>query len=107
MTLTGAWESVEQVSGFLTHIQEALNEVSPGLSVISDIRELQECSLEVQDIHVQAQKLAVAAGLHQLAEIHKLNDPVSELAKAVANESNINLNIFQTPEEAEAWLDEL
>ncbi|MFC6999104.1 hypothetical protein [Rufibacter roseus] len=107
MKMFGVWEFLDQVPDYLTHVKEALTKVSPGFSIVTDIREMEDYSFEVQELHIAAQKLIVAAGLLHLAEVHNLNDPSSEVAIAVAQESKINLNIFQTLEEAEAWLDEL
>lgn len=107
MKMCGTWETKSQVPHFLKDITLALATVKPGFSVVSDIRELEECSIDAQELHVQWQKQSVEAGILQLAEIHKLNDPVSELAISLAYESKISLNIFENEADAEAWLDDI
>ncbi|WP_207431460.1 hypothetical protein [Sabulibacter ruber] len=107
MAITGIWPGGEEIAQYLSHLKEALALVRPGFAVLADLREMEEAPMAVQQMHVQAQRLTVEAGISQLAEIHELNNPGSEQAIAMARESNIPLNIFDDPADAEAWLSDL
>ncbi|MBC3541116.1 hypothetical protein ACFSC6_02965 [Rufibacter sediminis] len=107
LALTGCWNSPEEVPFYITHIKEALAFMKPGFSILTDIRELEEYAPSVRQVQVIAQKMMVAAGIYQLAEVHQLNNAINQLAMDMAKESRIPLNIFDSLEDAEAWLEEV
>lgn len=105
--LSGIWDNQPEINEYLEDVKKYLQLVKPGFSVVSDIRELRETSITSMQVQLQAYKLNVEAGINQLAELHRLNDPVSERAIALAHKSQISLNIFEHQNDADAWLDEL
>ena len=107
ITLTGSWNTLEEVPFYLLHLKEALSLVKPGFSILSDSRELEEYSQAVRQMHIEAQKLTVAAGIFQLVEVHQLKKSINQMIIAMAEESKIPLNIFDSLEDADAWLSEV
>ncbi|MFB9862781.1 hypothetical protein [Rufibacter immobilis] len=106
MKIRGVWNTQSEVPLYMTHLQQALGLVKPGFTILCDIREKELYSMEVQEMQIQAQELTVEAGVSQVAEVHELNQPGSEQAIALAQISKIPLNIFDSLEDAEAWLAE-
>jgi hypothetical protein len=107
LKVAGTWSHVQEVPLYLQHLKEALALVKPGFSIITDIRELEFYSPVVKQMHLKAQKMTVKAGIFQLAEVHYPHTTVNELSVSMAQESKIPLNIFDSMEDAEAWLDDL
>jgi hypothetical protein len=107
LKIKGAWSKTSEVPNYLTHWAQALTLVKPGFSILSDIRESNEHSMAVRALHLESQRMVIAAGISQLAEIHTLNEPASEQAIERAHECNLPLNIFDSLEDAEAWLAEM
>ncbi|WP_192821417.1 hypothetical protein [Rufibacter sp. LB8] len=103
----GSWSKEKDVPLYVEHWKQALALVKPGFSLLSDIREGREYGVGVRALHLRVQKMIVAAGLSQVAEVHTLNEPASEQAIDLAHESNLPLNIFDSLEDAEAWLAEV
>ncbi|RNI23011.1 hypothetical protein [Rufibacter latericius] len=103
----GCWNTPEEVPFYFLHLEEALACLTPGFSILTDIRGLEEYSPAVRRMHIEAQKLTVAAGISQLAEVHHSNTPVNQLSMFIAEESKIPLNIFDSLEDAEDWLEGL
>ncbi|ALJ00137.1 hypothetical protein DC20_15615 [Rufibacter tibetensis] len=91
----------------MIHLKEALGLVKPGFSILTDLRYLEEYSPSIRQMHIEAQKLTIEAGICQLAEVHDLKTSINQLAMAMAEESGIPLNIFDSMQDAEAWLSEL
>jgi len=106
MKMCGTWDSNEQVPQYLHHVKAAIRELDSGFSVVTDIRELDDYSIDLHDVQIRAQRLLMEGGIYQLAEIHNGNDPMTDLAIALAYKSKISLNIFERKADAEAWLDE-
>ncbi|WP_190300519.1 hypothetical protein [Rufibacter hautae] len=107
LNIKGCWNTPEEVPFYTIHLKEALALVKPGFSILTDLRKLDEYSPVVRLMHIEAQKLTVAAGIYQLAEVHDLKKPVNLLSVGMAEESKIPLNIFDSMQDAQAWLEEL
>ncbi|WP_156180545.1 hypothetical protein [Rufibacter radiotolerans] len=105
--IKGAWDTQQELSHYAGHIKEALAILHPGFSILCDMREMGECSAAVQEIFLNVQRMIMAAGVDQIAEVHTLHNPGSEMAIELAKESKIPLNIFDSPEDALAWLSDL
>ncbi|WP_181307135.1 hypothetical protein [Rufibacter sp. XAAS-G3-1] len=107
LNLSGSWNSPEEVPFYLLHLKEALAFVKPGFSVLTDSRVLEDYAPAVRQLHIDAQKMTVEAGISQVAEVHELKNSVNQVIIAIAEESRIPLNIFDSLEDADAWLTEI
>ncbi|MGV3538722.1 MAG: hypothetical protein ACO1OQ_02870 [Rufibacter sp.] len=105
--IKGGWSHEAEVPQFIEHWKEAISYIRPGFFILSDIREAKEHTPQVRHLHIQAQRMLIEAGLAQIAEVHSLNEPGSDHAIDLAQESKIPLNIFDNLQDAEAWLAEV
>jgi hypothetical protein len=106
LNLLGTWNKPEEVPFYLVHLKEALDLVRPGFSILTDSRVLEEYAPSVRQLHIDAQKMTIKAGISQVAEVHESNNSVNQVIVAIAEESKIPLNIFDSIEDADAWLSE-
>ena len=104
MNVRGAWLQQKETAHYLAHVKEALAALKPGFSIYCDIRELGECAPAVQQVFLKVQLMVVQAGVGHIVEVHTLNSPGSEMAIDLARQSKIPLNIFDSPDDALAWL---
>ncbi len=104
--IIGFWQSPDVVPNYLNDIKKASKEVTPGYTILSDLKEMKTPPQEVGELHKYAQTVLVTAGLRKTAEIVEsavLGMALSNYAKA----SNMNKKPFSSLVEAENWLNQI
>lgn len=106
ITLKGFWLDPSDVPNYVEHIIQATeNLVSPFTSLV-DVREMHTPSHLVSDLHIEAQKVTVAAGLARSAEVFPKGISKELAFESYSVESKIVRRGFKSIEEAEKWLDQ-
>ena len=103
--LQGFWKSVADVPNYLSDWQRATQEVTPGFTILADVREMKTPLPEVAELHRDAQAMVVAAGLLKTAELIPPGVIEQTALKRYAKESGMVKGSFEDRTEAEAWLD--
>jgi hypothetical protein len=104
-TLTGFWKSPTQVPEYLTDLKAALDKLKPGFTILTDLRTMKPPTTDIGHLHMEAQQLVTESGVNKTAEV--LGKAIlieMQLRKFGQGTSAIKAE-FDTPEEAEAWLD--
>lgn len=105
LTLLGYWKSRADVPRYIDDWKDAVNELSRGFTVLSDTRRMKTPPQDVVQLHAQAQKALIAAGLSKTAELVG-SDAIARLAvDRFSRESGMYKGTFDSWEEANAWLD--
>lgn len=105
LTIIGFWRNPEEVSDYISDWKKAVAALSPGFTLLTDVREMKIHPGSVRTVHEEAQRLIVKAGVRKVAEIQA--DKVAEMQlNGVAKETNMPKQNFNDPAKAEQWLDE-
>lgn len=102
---TGFWKSPTQVPEYLADLKAALGEIRPGFTVLSDLRMMKPPTTEISHLHREAQRLIVDGGMSRTAEVIGKAILIEMQIKKFTQSSTMTKAEFDTPEEAEAWLD--
>ena len=106
-TMSGFWQELSDVPEYLESWEKAVSLLSPGFTVLTDLRDFQLMSPEWAKIHVQAQETVSKAGLLGTAEILPAKVLIKSQLNRVSRESGMVKKTFSDPAEAETWLDSL
>lgn len=106
-TMSGFWQQLSDVPEYLESWEKAISLLSPGFTVLTDLRDFQLMSPQWTGVHVQAQQLASEAGLIGTAELLPAKVLIKSQLNRVSRESGMVKKTFSDPAEAEAWLDSL
>lgn len=105
LTIVGFWRNPEEVPNYVSDWKKAVTMLRPGFTLLTDVREMKIHPASVRDVHEEAQKLLVNAGVRKVAELHA--DKVAEMQlDGVSKDSKMPKQNFSDPKEAELWLDE-
>lgn len=103
--IVGSWKSRSDVPNYIADWKKALGFVSPGFTILSDLRQMK--AMLVHDLHVEAQQLLVDAGLKKTGEVVDTRGIATRAQLGeISKDSGMVVRRFATMEEAEAWLDE-
>ncbi len=105
--IIGYWSDPSQVPDYIDHWSRMASKARPGVTVLSDVREMKVPAESVQPLHEQAQAKVLEAGLAKVAEV--TGSAVTKLSLDRISKTSGMKTIkrsFTTVEEAEAWLDE-
>ena len=102
----GFWKSVDIAQQFLEYVKQAIEQLSPGYSVLADLHEFKTPPLQVGEIIIESQKLSAATvgkSAQVIGENMGIAMPMGRYAKTSGIQSRTQT--FATWAEAEAWLD--
>ncbi len=106
LTLTGYWKSRTVVPNYIEDMKKATQQLSKDYTVLADVTQMKTPPKDVVNLHMEVQKMAIAAGLAKTAEIVG-QDVITKMAiDRFSKESGMSKGTFDNKEEAEAWLDE-
>ncbi len=106
LTLTGFWKSRSVVPNYIEDMKKATQELSKGYTVLADVTQMKPPPKDVVNVHMEAQTVAIAAGLSTTAEIVS-QDVITQMSiNRFSKESGMSKGTFDNTEEAEVWLDE-
>lgn len=106
LTIKGYWRNVDQVSGYLTHWKEALTKLNSNFTLLTDASQMKTHPADVKNLHNEAQKFIIKAGVKQVAEVQS-NVIAHAQLDAVSSQSKMPKKNFSSREEAEAFLDSI
>ncbi|WP_242926296.1 hypothetical protein [Pontibacter vulgaris] len=105
LTLKGFWKSKQVVAGYLEDLKKLLVLTEPGFTILTDQSQLVTHPQELNDLHLEAQRLMVKEGVQQVAHIMPSDKIASLQVNAIADQTGLPISKFATIEEAETWLD--
>ena len=100
----GAWTKPEQVPDFLKDHANAIGHLSPGFTVLVDVRGME--SMVLTDYVEKAQKDAMEKGIGKAARVYDRPTFIQIQAESIHRKTGINSKAFESMADAEAWLDE-
>jgi len=104
LTLIGCWKSRAQVPKYLEDWRKAINELSRGFTVLTDVTRFKAPPADVVTLHTEAQKVLMSGGLNRVAEIVG-SDIIAKMAvDRFSKESGMHKGTFDNWREAEDWL---
>ncbi len=106
LTIHGFWKSRAVVSNYLADLKKATQELSTGYTILTDVIRMKTPPQEVAALHIEVQKVVVAAGLRKTAELVAQNVTIAMPLDRYAKTSGMQKRTFHTKSEADAWLDE-
>jgi len=100
----GLWANMKQVPDFVRHHAETVNQLSPGFTVLADVRQME--GVVISDIIEECQRYAIKAGIRKAARVYAKPTFMEVQAERMHERSGMLSRSFYSVEEAEAWLDE-
>lgn len=104
ITYFGIWDKTSQLEYYLEDIKSALHKLSPGFNVIIDLTLYKGIASEYIHLHVEAQNLALAAGLNKTVVILKDNPMLKVAVDYILEQSGIQATYLKNFSAAEHWL---
>jgi hypothetical protein len=105
LTIKGFWKDVKDVPNYYSDWQRAMEEVTPGFTILMDAREMKTPTPEVAKLRVHAQKMVVDAGVRKMAELVPAGKTEQITLIRYAKESGMKTKSFENRDDSEAWLD--
>jgi hypothetical protein len=105
LTVKGFWKDVKDVPNYYSDWQRAMEEVTPGFTILMDAKEMKTPTPEVAKLRVRAQKMLMKAGVRKMAELIPAGKTEQMTLNRYAKESGMKTKSFENRDEAEAWLD--
>ena len=104
LTIIGFWRSPEEVGPYVQDLEQALVQLKPGFTLLTDLTQMKAHPASVQPLHLEAQQLLLTRGLSQTAEVCA-SSMVEYQTNALSKKSNMPLRQFTDQGAAEAFLD--
>lgn len=104
ITLKGFWLDPSQTPDYLKHIKLATESLNSPFTALVDVRKMRTPGHLVKDMHVGAQKEAIAAGLVKTAEVFPAGISKELELEGYSLVSNLARRGFKSMEKAEEWL---
>ena len=102
--IIGFWKNVNEVPNFISDVEKAVNMVTPGFSIISDLRVAKPPAEETRKLHVKTSEIMVNNKINKIAEI--VDSSILKMAVSRTTVKDLKRKSFLSLEEAEKWLDE-
>ena len=103
----GFWQDIFDNPDFIEHIHQAIQHLSKGFTILSDLTQLQVLSHEWVEVMIEVHKIFVKADCAGKAEIAPETAVARLQFKRIAESSGIQKQEFASKVEAEAWLDQI
>jgi hypothetical protein len=100
----GSWTKPEQVPDFLKDHATAIGLLSPGFTVLVDVRGME--SMVLTDFVEKAQMDAMEKGIRKAARVYDRPTFIQIQAESIHRKTGIKSKAFESMADAEAWLDE-
>ena len=100
----GFWKRPDQVPDFVKHHAETIGRLSPGFTVLVDVRQMEGVILT--DLIEECQRQSIKAGVAKLARVYEKPTFMQVQAEVVRERTGVKSKEFYSVEEADAWLDE-
>ncbi|MCC9165354.1 hypothetical protein [Pontibacter harenae] len=106
-TIIGYWKNKDAVPEFLQHWKTALRLVKPNFTILTDMSSMITHPQELNDLHAQAHKLVMQAGVARTAHVIPADKIANLQAKAIADHTGFVVGNFATLKEADEWLNKV
>jgi hypothetical protein len=102
----GFWQDVSEVPNFIEDQKKAIRALSPGFTVVADVRNMKPPTKEIDDFNTDVLKILAESGLYKIALVLKL-ELFKMSARRMMKDSGIleRVKFFEDVDEAEEWLD--
>jgi len=101
----GYWRNPDSVPNYVNDIHTIGSELSPGFTLIADLRDMKTPPLSLNPIHEAAQRTLIEKGLDRTAELLPEKDIVlKSVTQRIADESTMKKQTFSDESAAENWL---
>ena len=105
-TVLGFWKNKESVPELLHDWEKALRLVTPGFTVLIDMRTMITHPQELNGLHEKFMQMVRDAGVSRVVNVTP-NDKIASLQVGeIALRSNLEIQTFDTFEAADKWLDQ-
>lgn len=105
LTLRGFWTDPSVTPDYVKNIVLAIERLNSPFTALVDVREMLTPEHLVKNLHIEAQRLAIAAGLSRSAEVFPKGISRELELESYSRESRLLRRGFKSIEEAERWLD--
>ncbi|MCK4763827.1 MAG: hypothetical protein KAW12_16615 [Candidatus Aminicenantes bacterium] len=104
----GAWEKPDDVSNYNPDTTEAMKHLQPGFTILTTIEESGPPKFAITKVLKENQQILLKAGAGKTGIVFLKGTPILQkmITNVVGKLSGMQVKIFKTVEEAEAWLDE-
>ena len=104
ITFFGIWDKTSQLEYYLEDFIIALDKLIPGFNAIADLTFYKGSTSEYIQLHVQAQTLALKAGLNRTAVILRNNPMLKVSTDFIFTQSGVKITYFNSISAALRWL---
>ncbi|GGG10329.1 hypothetical protein [Pontibacter amylolyticus] len=104
-SILGFWKNTDIVPDFLKDWDRALQLVSPGFTLLIDMRTMITHPQQLTDLHEESQRKMRAAGLSRIANVMPLDKIASLQVADSIKKIELPSQHFETCEAAQQWLD--
>ncbi len=104
ITFLGIWDKTSQLEYYLEDIMIALDKLTPGFNIIVDLTLYKGSTSEFIPLHVEAQTLALTAGLNKTAVVLRNNPMLKVTIDFTFKQSGVQATYFNNFQSAEHWL---
>ncbi|KNY25238.1 hypothetical protein [Pseudobacteroides cellulosolvens] len=104
ITFLGLWDKTSQLEYYLEDIMIAIDKLTPGFNAIVDLTLYKGSTSEFIHLHVEAQTLALTAGLNKTAVILRDNPMLKVTIEFIFKQSGAQATYFNSFQTAEHWL---
>ncbi|MDO6390723.1 hypothetical protein Q4E40_11345 [Pontibacter sp. BT731] len=105
LSILGFWKNTDIVPDFLKDWDGALQLVSPGFTLLIDMRTMITHPQQLCSMHEEAQRKMRAAGPSRIANVMPLDKIASLQAADSIKKIELPFQLFETSETAQHWLD--
>lgn len=103
LSFLGIWNETAQLEYYLDDLNIALKKMSEGFNLLIDLREYRGSTSEFLPLHIEAQKLAINAGLNKTAVILQNNPMLKITVDYIFQQAGIQASYFDNELAAENW----
>lgn len=105
-SILGFWKSAENIPDFLNDWDKVLQRVSPGFTLLVDLRTMITHPQQLNSLHEESQRKVKATGVSKVANVMPTDKIANLQIAAISSRTDLPIRNFETEMEAEQWLDQ-
>lgn len=105
-SILGFWKSKASIPDFLNDWEKALQLVTPGFTVLIDMRTMITHPQQLNGLHEQSMKMIRDAGVSQIANVMPTDRIASLQINEITDRVELPVHVFETCKAADEWLDQ-
>ncbi|MDX5419276.1 MAG: hypothetical protein LPK09_08660 [Hymenobacteraceae bacterium] len=106
-SILGFWKSTENIPDFLNDWNKTLAAVSPGFTLLIDMRTMITHPQQLNSLHEESQRKVKAMGVSKVANVMPTDKIANLQVAAISSRTDLPIRNFETTMEAEHWLDQV